>query len=129
MIYGIGLDIQEIAQIGELYVRRKDAFLRKVFTPDELAYCQRHADPGQHLAARWAVKEAFFKAMGVGIGGGYALTDVETVNLPSGKPHVVLHGKPLADCARLGLRVFVSLSHSGEYAAAQIVLEVDREDT
>jgi len=128
MIYGIGIDIQKISQIDEIFARQKERFLQKIFTEQEIAYCSKYKNCGERYAARWAVKEAFFKAMATGIGGGYRFTDVEIINLASGKPHIVLYGKALEDCKRLGLKVFVSISHSDEYAVGQIILTAADED-
>ncbi|WP_068776313.1 holo-ACP synthase [Paenibacillus sp. FJAT-26967] len=122
MIYGIGIDIQEIAQFEEIMHRQQDRFLRRIFTDQELSYCSRYNSPAQHLAARWAVKEAFLKAAGTGLRGGYRLADLEVSNLPSGKPELILHGQVREDIERAGVNVYISLSHSGDYAAGQVVL-------
>ncbi|MGW9125867.1 holo-ACP synthase [Paenibacillus chitinolyticus] len=122
MIYGIGVDLQNIAQLEEAVTRQGESFLRKVFTDRERAYCSRHTSPVQHLAARWAVKEAFLKATGSGLGGQYLFKDLEVVNKPSGQPELILHGKAEEDCKRLGLHIYISISHSGEYALGQVVL-------
>ncbi|UFJ42459.1 holo-ACP synthase [Brevibacillus humidisoli] len=124
MIYGIGVDLQHIGQIGEAIEKHGSAFLVKIFTEEEVAYCQRYPRTHQHLAARWAAKEAFFKALGAGIGQGFLFREVETRNHASGQPYIVLHGNALAHCDRLGLQTHVSLSHSGEYAMAQVLVTI-----
>ncbi|WP_217559698.1 holo-ACP synthase [Paenibacillus sp. GbtcB18] len=122
MIYGIGVDLQTISQLEQVMKRQGENFLRKVFTDRERAYCSRYACPAKHLAARWAVKEAFMKAMGSGLGGKYMFKDLEVVNRSSGQPELVLRGNAEEDRIRLGLHVYISISHSGEYALGQVVL-------
>jgi holo-[acyl-carrier protein] synthase len=128
MIYGIGIDIQSIAQIDEIFERQKDRFLKKIFTVEEITYCKRSRVSGQHFAARWAVKEAFFKALGTGIIGGYTFHDVEICKKASGQPYITLSGKALEECNRLCLRSFVSISHSDEYAVGQVILSYENDD-
>jgi holo-[acyl-carrier protein] synthase len=129
LIYGIGIDIQCISQISKMLISQKERFLQRIFTEKEIAYCTKHQLASQHLAGRWAVKEAFYKAMGTGISGGYRFIDIETINLASGKPHVILYGKVQEDCKEIGLKVFVSISHSEEYAVGQIVLSHEDEES
>ncbi|PWW03222.1 holo-[acyl-carrier protein] synthase [Paenibacillus cellulosilyticus] len=128
MIFGIGTDLQSIEQMQGMITRQEPQALAKIFTPGEIAYCAKFRNPAQHYAARWAVKEAFFKATGRGLTGGYRLTDVETINMETGQPHVILHGKALEDCRRQHWCVWVSISHSGDYALAQIVIECLEDD-
>ncbi|MBO8162782.1 MAG: holo-ACP synthase [Brevibacillus sp.] len=122
MIYGIGVDLQHIGQISEAIEKQGAAFLQKIFTDEEVAYCRRYPRPNQHLAARWAAKEAFFKALGAGIGQGFLFREVETKNLANGQPYLVLHGKARDHCVERGLSAHLSLSHSGDYALAQVVV-------
>lgn len=122
MILGIGVDIQEINQIKEIYSRKKERFFEKVFTHSEIEYCEKHKDSFKHYAARWAIKEAFLKAIGTGITGGYTLKEIETVNLPSGKPIVNVYGKLSEDINKLNVSSHISISHSGEYAVGQVLL-------
>jgi holo-[acyl-carrier protein] synthase len=122
MIVGTGIDIQEIKQIKDIYIRKEEKVLRKVFTDAEIQYCEKHKEPFKHYAARWAIKEAYVKAMGTGIAKGHTLKDIETINLASGKPEVKLYGKIKKECDRLGVVSFVSLSHSGDYAVGQVIL-------
>lgn len=114
MITGIGVDIIEVDRIKKL-VQKNPRFLRRIFTPLEIDYCQNKKNKFQHLAARFAAKEAFFKAIGKKI----KWTDVEVSNLPSGKPQ--LHIKDPTDFSFQ--KTFISLSHLDEYAVATIVLE------
>ncbi|GAA4726369.1 holo-ACP synthase [Brevibacillus fulvus] len=122
MIYGLGVDIQGVTQISCMIERLGERFLERVFTENEIAYCRKHLKAAQHFAARWAVKEAFFKALGTGVANGYRLLDVELEHLPSGQPYLVFYGKVREDCARFRLQPYVSLSHSEDYAVGQVIL-------
>lgn len=122
MIYGMGVDIQSVSQFREILERNKQGFYKKIFTDQEIEYCQKYRDPSQHFAARWAVKEAFFKAMGTGVTNGYTFQDVQTLNLKSGKPIISLKGKTKQDVEKLDLKSHVSISHSDEYAVSVVLL-------
>lgn len=125
MIYGIGVDLQHIGQLNDAIEKHGMPFVRKIFTEAEVAYCQQYSRPCQHLAARWAAKEAFLKALGAGIGQGFSFHEIETRNQVNGQPYLVLHGNARKHCDTLGLKAFLSLSHSGEYALAQVVVTMD----
>ncbi|CAM4474841.1 holo-ACP synthase [Paenibacillus tarimensis] len=127
MIHGVGIDLQSITQIREMIERHPPLSLAKIFTEHERNYCNGFRSPEQHYAARWAVKEAFLKAASAGLSGGYRLIDVETVNEKSGQPRVVLHGKAREDYPLSQWSIWVSISHSGDYSIAQIVLELKDE--
>lgn len=123
MIYGIGIDIVHIPKFRRTIERWGDRFKEKVFTESELAYCRDKGSPVQHLAVRFAAKEAFIKALGKGT----SLTDIEVVNDNSGKPHIIFHSKlnpALSTGQNSKLRTHLSLSHHGDYCIAQILLEV-----
>jgi len=120
MIIGIGTDIVEIERVRRAVER--EHFLRRVFTEIEIGYCQsRGKNSAASYAARFAAKEAFFKALGTGIV--TALNNVEIRNDSRGKPEIFLEGdaKILAD--EKGVKeIFLSISHSREYATAVAVL-------
>lgn len=95
----------------------------RVFTARELAYCYRHGRAGEHLAGRWAAKEAVLKSLGTGIGPRMEWTDIEVVNDRGGRPRVRLHGETAAVARSLGMHhIDISLSHSGGLAVAHAVL-------
>jgi holo-[acyl-carrier-protein] synthase len=77
VVVGIGIDIVEIARIRQLMTRWQDRFLRRVFTETELEYALRRHDPAQHLAARFAAKEATLKALGTGLSMGVRWREME----------------------------------------------------
>ena len=97
--------------------------MERVYTANEIAYCQRKKNVWQSFAARFAAKEAVSKAFGTGIGP-VGLMEIEILNAENGQPKVVLHGKALQLAADRNIqRVHISLSHSEAYAMATAVLE------
>jgi holo-[acyl-carrier protein] synthase len=122
-ILGTGIDIVETGRIRGSLEKFGDRFLRRVFLPDEVAYCHSRKFPELHLAARFAAKEAISKAFGTGIGKELGWRDMEICRRASGEPFVKLHGKGAALAeARGATAVLVSLSHCQDYAAAQAIL-------
>jgi len=112
---GLGIDLIEIERV-ERALERRPRLAERLFTERELSYARSRRRPGSHLAARFAAKEAAIKALG---GRGVAPRDVEVVG--SEPPRLRLHGRAaeLADAA--GVELAVSLTHSRELAAAQVV--------
>jgi holo-[acyl-carrier protein] synthase len=124
MIVGTGVDIADIERFKRITFERGDRFIQRVFTPGEIAYCWRCAHPEERFAARFAAKEAVFKALGIGWQKGLTFRDVEVVNGPLGDPRIVLHGSAVALAEDKGVSKFhVSLSHTSAYAAAVVVAE------
>jgi holo-[acyl-carrier protein] synthase len=117
----IGVDIVDIERIGQSVDRFGDRFLKRVFTEQELVYCNNRLDS---LAARWAAKEAVAKALGCGIGE-VGWREIEVVSEPNCRPTLQLYGAAAELAAQLGITGFaVSLSHAKEYAVAFVVGEV-----
>ncbi len=112
-ILGTGIDIIETKRIKKVITGNK-AFLKRVFTAREIAYCEGKANKYQHYAVRFAAKEAIWKALG---SKGIALIDISIKNLDNGKPETVLNGK----LQKLAKNISVSLSHCQEYAVAQAI--------
>ena len=99
-----------------------ERFLSRVFTPAELAYCRGRKREIEHLAGRFAAKEAVFKVLGTGWRNGIAWTDVEVRNQPSGQPRVTLHGRCREIADEQGLcRVLISISHTTTHAIASAI--------
>lgn len=121
MIIGIGTDIIEIDRVRRAVGR--DFFLQKVFTIKEQNYCKNRGKfSSASFAARFAAKEAFFKALGTGIF--TKLTDVEILNNSQGKPEIFLHGKAEIFAKKIGVKnIFLTLSHSKDFATAVVLLE------
>ena len=124
MIVGMGVDMAEVSRVRAAIERFGERFLRRVFTPVEIAYCRRHKDCYDRFAARFAAKEAGMKALWTGWRRGVRWRDIEVSNHPSGKPCLQLSGKALEICRTLGgSRILVSLTHTGPYALAQVIIE------
>jgi len=114
MITGIGIDFIEVERIRKL-AEKSPRFLEKIFTPTEIGYCSKKKNKYQNYAARFAAKEAFFKALGTRV----HWKDVELVNQFSGKPRL----KFRAAQKQPFTRAHVSISHLAEHAMAIVILE------
>lgn len=124
MIVGIGVDIISVKRIRSAVERHGDRFTRKLFTPAELAYCRARTRQYEHMAGRFAAKEAVAKAIGTGVAHGVSVREVEVVNNPDGKPDIVLHGRTERIVADRRIRnIHVSLSHTEEFAVAYAIAE------
>jgi len=123
-IYGIGVDLVNTERIKDVLQRWGEKFLRRTFTLQEIAYCSNQAQPHRHYAARFAAKEAVFKALGTGWAQGVGWLDVEVCANPNtGQPYIVLSGKALEILGDpSSWRVLISLSHDHEYAIAQAII-------
>ncbi len=124
MILGTGIDLIEIARIAELAHKHGDRFLKRVFTDGEIGYAMPKAARYQHLAGRFAAKEAVFKALGTGWAQGVSWKLVEVCPSEGGAPQVVLSGGAAARLSEMGgRRVHVSITHTEGMAAATAVIE------
>lgn len=121
MIIGLGTDIVEIARIQRLLNRYGKRFLERIFTDEEIYYCRQRTKAAASFAARWAAKEAFFKALGTGMRPPYAWHDIAIINNQLGKPAVLLAGVSAQQLNSASCHV--SLSHSQEYATAVVIIE------
>ena len=124
MIVGLGIDVAEVARIARLLEKPLAArFLARVFTPGEIAYCDRRRDRATRYAARFAAKEATFKALGVPEG--IRHLDVEVARA-EGAPRLVLCGVADRAARALGVnRVHLTLTHDAGVAVAAVILEAD----
>jgi holo-[acyl-carrier protein] synthase len=126
MIVGTGVDITETARIEQALQRHGERFSKRLYTPREIAYCEQFKNRAERFAARFAAKEAAFKALGTGWREGVRWLDAEVTHQPSGKPELVLTGRAAEIARALGVtRTAVSLSHSNHYAIAQVIFESD----
>jgi holo-[acyl-carrier protein] synthase len=126
MIVAIGIDLVEITRIEDVFARRGERFRARVFTEGEISYCERRASRFASYAARFAAKEAVMKALGTGWSEGVGWTDVEVVSEPSGAPVLHLHKRALERMHEIGAtKAHISLTHSGDLAIAQVILEGD----
>jgi len=124
LVIGLGTDLIEIARIERSYARYGEAFLRRVFTPGEVAYCMAKKNFAESLAARFAAKEAGAKALGTGISRGVNWREFEVRRAPGQRPELHLSGRALQIADRLGVsRVSLTLSHSRLLSIAVVVAE------
>lgn len=122
MIIGIGTDIAEVSRIAKSI--ESNAFKEKVFSKMEVLYCETKTNKAENYAARFAAKEAFFKALGTGWRGGMAFNEVEVLNDELGKPTLNLLGKTAEIIQEKNIKmIHVSLSHIKDVAMAMVVLE------
>lgn len=124
MVYGIGVDIVRISRMERVLKRWEDRFVQRVFTADEAALCRSRAYPASAFALRFAAKEAFSKALGLGMRKGVRWRDIEVFHFPGGRPGVRLSGRTLDICQENNIHhSHVSLSDDGDYGVAMVVLE------
>ena len=124
MIMGTGFDLVAVNRFVRFVERRGERGLERLFTPAELDYCLAHFNPAPFLAARFAAKEAFYKALGTGMGVAGGWKDVEVVRLASGRPMLMLRGKAASLIHDLQVRtIHLSLSHTADAAGAFVVFE------
>ena len=124
MIYGIGVDLVHIPRIERVIKRWGGRFVDRIFTPEESERCLARPSPYSAFALRFAAKEAFSKAMGLGMRKGLRWRDIEVFNHSSGKPGLRLHGVPSRLCSEESISgIHLSLSDEGEYCVAMVVLE------
>jgi holo-[acyl-carrier protein] synthase len=124
MIVGLGVDIAEVDRIEAAITRHGARLLERLFTPAEVAYCERHRNKFERFAGRFAAKEAAMKALGTGWRRGVRWRDIEVTNLPGGKPTLRLAGVAHEFAGRLGVRaISLSITHSGNLAFAQVIFE------
>jgi holo-[acyl-carrier protein] synthase len=118
----VGIDVVAVERMERLLGEHEDAAVT-LFTERELAYCRARRRGTEHLAARFAAKEAVLKAFGTGMARGMRWTDVEVVHHPGGRPAVELHGVAGELARRRGVdQLEVSLTHSAGLAAAHALL-------
>ena len=124
VIVGTGIDIVEVSRIAAAVERFGERFLGRVFTGSEIRYCRSKQNAMERFAARFAAKEAGFKAIGTGWSHGVAWKEIEIGREPGGRPTISYSGKAAEFAAKLGVRrASLSLSHTAEEAIAHVILE------
>ena len=124
MVIGVGTDMIEIARIERSLARFSEAFLQRVFTPGEIAYCQAKKNSAESFAARFAAKEAGAKALGTGISRGVSWREFEVRRKPGQRPELHLSGRAEEIAEELGVRrLSLSLTHSRELSMAVVIAE------
>lgn len=121
MVLGIGIDIIEISRVKESIENFGDRFLNKVYTENELNYCLSKMNKYQHLAARFAAKEAVYKALSTGWKEELSWHNIEIFNESSGMPFAKLHGK-LESFLKDEKELKISISHSKDYVACVAII-------
>jgi holo-[acyl-carrier protein] synthase len=129
MIVGIGTDIAECLRIARLIERHGEMFLDRVYTRDEIRYCQNRSQATQHFTGRWCAKEAVLKALAAGWRRGIGWRDIEIRSEPGGRPVCVLRGgaREVAECQGIDT-VLVSISHCRAYATAHAIAVAQVDD-
>jgi holo-[acyl-carrier protein] synthase len=124
MIFGIGIDLVNVPRMETVLQRWGDRFVKRVFTTEEAEICYQRSHPASSFALRFAAKEAFSKALGLGMRKGVRWRDIEVSHLPGGRPVLKLWGKSSEICREKGIaRLHLSLSDEGAYGAAVVILE------
>jgi holo-[acyl-carrier protein] synthase len=125
MVLGLGTDLIEIGRIEESIRQFGQRFLDRIYTPEEIAYCQRkNKHAAESFAARFAAKEAGAKALGTGISRGVSWKEIEVRRDPGGRPTLHLSGRAHNRARELGIRrLSLSLTHSRDMAMAVVVAE------
>ncbi len=124
MVLGIGIDIIEIERIKESVEKFGNRFLNKIFTEVELQYSLSKKNKYQHLAARFAAKEAIAKALATGWSKGFRWKDIEIFNEKSGMPNVKLKGN-LAEFLGKDKALKITMSHSNHYVTCFAIIYVN----
>jgi holo-[acyl-carrier protein] synthase len=125
MVTGIGIDIVDVQRIAEK-IGKEQGFRELVFSAGEIRYCEAAAHKYEHYAARFAAKEAFFKAAGTGWINGTAFNEIEISHAENGRPLLLLTGTTAVTMQQKGIgRMAVSLSHTKTIATAMVVIEND----
>jgi len=125
MIFGLGVDLVKIPRIAAVLARFGDRFKSRIYTPREISSCEARGHPANCYALRFAAKEAFSKALGVGLRRhGIRWQEVEVVPSPSGRPELQVNGRAAQLCTEHGIRgMFLSLTDEADLAVAVVVLE------
>ena len=124
MIVGTGVDLAEVPRIRASIERYGETFIRRIYTPAEIAYVERKANKYERYAARFAAKEAGMKAIGTGWRHGVTWQDFEVANLRSGKPTLLFHGVAAGFAEKLGVKhISLSITHTAGLGMAHVILE------
>jgi len=124
MIVGTGIDVVEVSRIARAVERYGKRFLERVFTADEIRYCESKRNRIERYAARFATKEAAMKALGTGLSRGVTWQQIEIRREPGGRPTVFFAGVAAEFARQLGAaRAHLSITHTQAMAVAHVILE------
>jgi holo-[acyl-carrier protein] synthase len=123
MIVGIGIDVIEVDRVMEK-INRNDKFKEKIFSENEIRFCDARPNKGENYAARFAAKEAFLKATGLGLTLGYELAEIEVTHDSNGKPLLNLCGNfKIRAIQNNWNTIHLSISHLQTIACAVVIIE------
>jgi len=123
LIVGNGIDLVEIKRIEKIIKRWRESFTNRIFTSQERAYCENQNNKYQSYAARFAAKEAFLKALGIGMRG-VSWKEIEVENNQLGQPNITTSGKLKQIISKDKVdKIYLTLSHTKDYAIAEVILE------
>lgn len=122
-ILGHGIDLVSISRIEKIIAKEGSSFEERVFSEAEIDYCRKKKSPAMHFAARFAAKEAYGKALGLGLGPSGNFTEIEVGHRDSGAPELCISGKAKEIFKSMGGKeIYVSLSHDGDSAIASVIV-------
>lgn len=117
-MYSIGIDAEKISRLKKS--AQSQSFMKRVFSPKELALFEKRSNPYPTMAGNWAAKEAFSKALGTGVRG-FSLCEVSILRNEPGAPYIELSGRALAIAKNKRLEFSVSITHTNELAQAAVI--------
>ncbi|HXM99060.1 MAG TPA: holo-ACP synthase [Candidatus Dormibacteraeota bacterium] len=121
---GLGVDITEVDRIQGAIERQGERLLKRIYTPAEIAYCERFKNKFERYAGRFAVKEAAMKALGTGWSRGVRWVDIEVVREKGGRPVLKLAGEAKQIAERMGVKnIAITITHTEKQALAQVIFE------
>jgi holo-[acyl-carrier protein] synthase len=124
MICGVGIDLVENSRVESIIKKWGDKFINRIFSDEEIKYCEKHINSSTHYGVRFAAKESFLKALGIGLGMGIKLSDIEVMNDENGKPSLMLCGEAKNQIEKKRItKVHLSLTHTKSYSTAIVLLE------
>ena len=126
IIFGIGTDIVDISRIKKLFIKNKK-FKSKIFSKKEIKYCESRLNKIESYSKRFAAKEAFAKALGVGISKGISFNEISVINNKNGAPFIELLGKTKSitkNLIKTKNKIYLSLSDEKKYAVAFVTISL-----
>jgi len=127
MICGIGIDLVENERLEKIVAKWGTKFLKRIYTEQEIKYCSKHVYSSINYGARFAAKESFLKALGIGLGMGVTLKEIEVIHDEKGKPDLRLYGSAKKQIEKRNIeKIHLSLTHTKRYATAIIILEKNK---
>ncbi len=127
-IYGVGLDLVRVERLQRALERWGERFRNRVFTEAEVTACSQRRNQAACLSLRFAAKEAFVKALGIGMRGPVRWLDIEVRNAVSGRPEIVLSPAAAEFCLERRIHSWhLSLTDDGAYGAAVVILECEED--